>query len=209
MINGTFTAGAHGVFLNPFEVDLELFAYDAGAIGHVTNITRNTGDTGAGLGALTAGYRVQSKGTYAVDVGFSATGLFKVILDATAATLTTAKAAIALCSGFRIYGNASSSDGRKATSYGTDWIERLATGWNIVFNNVAALLISDTAVTFLKPPVTPTVTVSALPAAAAGNKGMEYYVSDASATTLRSVVAGGGSNFVKVFSTGTQWLIGH
>jgi hypothetical protein len=143
MINGTFTAGAHGVFLNPFEVDLELFAYDAGAIGHVTNITRNTGDTGAGLGALTAGYRVQSKGTYAVDVGFSATGLFKAILDATAATLTTAKAAIALCSGFRIYGNASSTDGRKATSYGTDWIERLATGWNIVFNNVSGLLVSD------------------------------------------------------------------
>ena len=62
-------------------------------------------------------------------------------------------------------------------------------------------------VQFTQPPQLPVVTVSQLPAAAAGNRGREYYVSDANATTRLAIVAGGGANFVKVFSNGTNWLI--
>ena len=51
------------------------------------------------------------------------------------------------------------------------------------------------------------VTVLALPAAAAGNAGSIQYVTDASATTIGSVVAGGGSNKVMVWSDGTNWKI--
>lgn len=51
------------------------------------------------------------------------------------------------------------------------------------------------------------VTVSALPAAAAGNAGSIQYVTDANATTIGSTVAGGGSNKVMVWSDGTNWKI--
>lgn len=48
--------------------------------------------------------------------------------------------------------------------------------------------------------------VSGLPSAATYSYGFAF-VSDATATTIRSVVAGGGSNKVMVFSDGTNWLI--
>jgi len=51
------------------------------------------------------------------------------------------------------------------------------------------------------------VAVSALPAAAAGNAGSMQYVTDANATTISSVVAGGGANKVLVWSDGTNWKI--
>lgn len=51
------------------------------------------------------------------------------------------------------------------------------------------------------------VTVATLPAAAAGNAGSMAYVTDASATTIGSTVAGGGANKVMVWSNGTAWKI--
>lgn len=52
-----------------------------------------------------------------------------------------------------------------------------------------------------------TYTVVQLPAAS-GNAGLKAIVSDANATTFNSVVAGGGSNTLPVFSDGTDWRIG-
>jgi hypothetical protein len=52
------------------------------------------------------------------------------------------------------------------------------------------------------------ITVASLPAAATGNKGARYFVSDANATTYASVVAGGGGNIIPVYSDGTNWRIG-
>lgn len=51
------------------------------------------------------------------------------------------------------------------------------------------------------------VLAAALPAAAAANAGAIQYVTDASATTIGSVVAGGGANKVMVWSNGTNWKI--
>jgi hypothetical protein len=51
------------------------------------------------------------------------------------------------------------------------------------------------------------VTVSALPAAAAGNAGSIQYVTDANATTIGSTVVGGGANKVMVWSDGAAWKI--
>jgi len=51
-----------------------------------------------------------------------------------------------------------------------------------------------------------TGTVSELPTGA--TEGARGYVTDANATTFRSVVAGGGSNRVPVFYDGTDWRIG-
>lgn len=52
-----------------------------------------------------------------------------------------------------------------------------------------------------------TTTVSGLPAAASFSGGRAF-VTNANATTFNSVVAAGGSNFVPVFSDGTNWRIG-
>ena len=87
-------------------------------------------------------------------------------------------------------------------------------GYNRTANDMIVVIGGNTVtktaadrVEFSQPPQLPTVTVAQLPAAAVGNRGREYYVSDANATTRLAIVAGGGANFVKVFSNGTNWLI--
>jgi hypothetical protein len=51
-------------------------------------------------------------------------------------------------------------------------------------------------------------TVALLPAAAAENQGYRAFVTDANATAFASIVAGGGTNPVPVYSDGTDWRIG-
>lgn len=51
-------------------------------------------------------------------------------------------------------------------------------------------------------------TVAGLTAAATAGAGARSFVTDATATTFMSVVAGGGANKVPVVSDGTNWLIG-
>lgn len=84
---------------------------------------------------------------------------------------------------------------------------RSANDMIVVIGGNTILTWAADRVQFTQPPQLPVVTVSQLPAAAAGNRGREYYVSDANATTRLAIVAGGGANFVKVFSNGTNWLI--
>lgn len=55
--------------------------------------------------------------------------------------------------------------------------------------------------------LTPT-TVASLPSAATVGAGGKAFVSDANSTTFASIVAGGGSNNVPVYSDGTNWRIG-
>jgi hypothetical protein len=55
---------------------------------------------------------------------------------------------------------------------------------------------------------TSAVLVAALPSATTGGAGARAFVSDATATTFASIVAGGGANNVPVYSNGTNWLIG-
>jgi hypothetical protein len=51
-------------------------------------------------------------------------------------------------------------------------------------------------------------TVSGLPDANEAGQGARRTVTDASATTFASVVAGGGANIVPVYSDGSAWRIG-
>lgn len=53
-----------------------------------------------------------------------------------------------------------------------------------------------------------TTTVSGLPAASTAGAGARAFVTDATATTFASTVAGGGANSVPVYSDGTNWKIG-
>lgn len=78
------------------------------------------------------------------------------------------------------------------------------------YNNVLWVKASGSATntgwlpltTYLAPCI-----VSALPAAS-GNQGLRGLVTDATAVTFHSTVAGTGSNIVPVISDGTNWLIG-
>lgn len=55
---------------------------------------------------------------------------------------------------------------------------------------------------------TATTTVASLPAAATAGAGARHMVTDATATTFQSIVAGGGANIVPVHCDGTNWRIG-
>lgn len=57
-------------------------------------------------------------------------------------------------------------------------------------------------------PVTGTVTVANLPAAATAGAGARLMVTDSNSTTFMATVAAGGANIVPVFSDGTNWKIG-
>jgi hypothetical protein len=56
--------------------------------------------------------------------------------------------------------------------------------------------------------LTGSTTVAGLPSAATAGAGARSFVTNATATTFLSVVAGGGANKVPVVSDGTNWLIG-
>lgn len=73
---------------------------------------------------------------------------------------------------------------------------------------VQALYAIANALGLLAPTTLGVSTVAGLPAAATAGQGARRMVTDANATTFNSVVAGGGSNVVPVFSTGTDWRIG-
>lgn len=87
-----------------------------------------------------------------------------------------------------------SSQGDTRRSSFTTLIEFLATAFT-----------SLTASSYIK--VTP-VLVANLPNAADVGAGGRAFVSDATATTFASTVAGGGANNVPVYSDGTNWKIG-
>lgn len=55
---------------------------------------------------------------------------------------------------------------------------------------------------------TTATTVANLPSAATTGAGARAMVTDATATTFNSIVAGGGANIVPVFSDATDWRIG-
>jgi len=57
-------------------------------------------------------------------------------------------------------------------------------------------------------PATTVYTVATLPSAVTSGTGARAFVSDATATTFASTVAGGGANKVPVYSDGTNWKIG-
>ena len=55
---------------------------------------------------------------------------------------------------------------------------------------------------------TPGVAVASLPSASTAGAGARSFVTDATATTFATTVAGGGANKVPVVSDGTNWIIG-
>jgi hypothetical protein len=80
-------------------------------------------------------------------------------------------------------------------------IAQLTNVLNLYFNQVNNLLVqlSTKAVTY---------TVATLPSAVTSGSGARAFVSDASAPTFGSTVAGGGAVATPVYSDGTNWKVG-
>ena len=206
LFNGDIKAGQAGVYLNPHEVILSDGGFDAAGIAFVGNLAR-TNATGA-LGCFWAGVRIQNQGTQPVNQGFALVGDFDNGLDfaLSSTDFGTNQAAVSLKSGQRIYFNNSSSNDRYTTTYNGEFITHTSGSIGVFVNGNAVGLFGSDRLTLIQPPRLPTVAAAALPAAST-RSGMEYYLSDCNSTTRGATAAGGGANFVKVYSNGTDWII--
>lgn len=157
LFNGGVQAGHDGVYLNPYETDLVDNGHDVAAAGNVNRLKR-TNDAGA-KHAWWAGYRVQSSGSKAIDVGYSAIGPIKIGADFSFAQLPASgpyqQAAVTLKAGQRIYGNADGVDpsglARYPSSLGSgEWIEYSGAAWLMVAGNAAVFQVSATQATVTK-----------------------------------------------------------
>lgn len=202
VVFGQVTAGADDVNCNPIEVNALDAGFNASLQSIIGNVYRNNSSTAKGR--YVYGARMQSQGTQAGDAAFSAQGSWKVGLDLTPLATTAARGAIAMREADRIYLSAVAATGRYVTNYGADWIEKSAGGFlNFVLANSSRLQIGET-VNCQVPTRLPVYTAANLPP---GLARMECYCSDANSTTRGATVVGGGSNLVKCWFNGTNWII--
>ena len=92
--------------------------------------------------------------------------------------------------------------------YSRPYQDQLNNVLRLYFNRVDAILGQLTAESVLSTVSTTAYTVATLPSAVTLGAGTRAFVSDANATTFASIVAGGGSDQVPVYSDGTNWRIG-
>lgn len=155
LFNGGMTAGANGVYLNPYETICVDNGFDAACVGIVNNFTR-TNATGA-KGVWWGGYRAQSDGAASCDALISATGKWVTGLDLAMGSLDfgVSKAAVSLKANDRIYlNNTAAASGSmdvdtRTTVFNNDYIAYASgtSAINIVAGNVPALQITSTQVT--------------------------------------------------------------
>ncbi len=121
------------------------------------------------------------------------------------------------------------TNGQCAAWNGTNWAPSSGCGTSISGATTNCIVTAASATTLQTPANCPTIdstgtitlhgtgvalaglpptTVSGLPTCNSGTQGTRASVTDATATTFHSIVAGTGMNIVPVFCDGTNWLIG-
>ena len=91
--------------------------------------------------------------------------------------------------------------------YDINYLNQLNNILRLYFNQVDNILGQLSSGSGYIPALT-VYTVATLPSAATAGVGARAFVSDATATTFASTVAGTGANKVPVYSDGTNWKIG-
>jgi hypothetical protein len=91
--------------------------------------------------------------------------------------------------------------------YDERYINQLNNVLRLYFNQLDNILGQLSTGSEIIPALT-VYTVATLPSATSSGMGARSFVSDATATTFASTVAGGGANKVPVYSDGTNWKIG-
>jgi hypothetical protein len=90
--------------------------------------------------------------------------------------------------------------------YDRQYADQLNNVLRLYFNRVDAIL--DQLKTDNIVPALTNYTVATLPSAVTSGKGSRSFVTDASAPTFGSTVAGGGAVATPVYSDGTNWKVG-
>jgi len=94
-----------------------------------------------------------------------------------------------------------------AQSYSDAYQNQFNNVLRLYFNRIQGILDQLNTDSGILPALT-VYTVATLPSAATSGTGARAFVSDATATTFASTVAGGGANKVPVYSDGTNWKVG-
>lgn len=184
-----------------------------------------TGDANTAIGFNTLDYITSGNGNTAVgsEAGIYARGSSNTFVGHKAGYYASTTFASEPASthntavGFQaLYGTGGTGDGYFNTAVGSQAGNTITTGYNNVVIGYNAQASSATATNEITIGSTTqkvvrfpgTTTVSALPSASTVGAGARAFVTDATATTFASVVAGSGSNGVPVYSDGTNWRIG-
>lgn len=141
LFNGDMTAGADGVYLNPYETYLTDAGYDAACVGLVNNFNR-TNATGA-KSAIWNGYRAQSVGSVTCDALVSGTGKWVTGLDFAMGGLDFGanKGAVSLKANDRIYFNSTAAASGslnadfRTTAFGTAYMTFDSSSGDLQFVN--------------------------------------------------------------------------
>lgn len=96
---------------------------------------------------------------------------------------------------------------RAPATYNAQYGEQFSNVMRLYFNRLDNLVGQFGSGSPIIPALT-VYTVATLPSAVTSGVGARSFVSDATATTFASTVAGGGANKVPVYSDGTNWKIG-
>lgn len=154
IFGGQMNCGADGVYMNPYEVNLQDNGFDVACVGSVNNFTR-TNNTGA-KNVFWAGYLAQSIGSVAADSAFVPNGKWNNGLDLVNADFGTNKSAISLKEDQRIYFNnfATPTGGSGfawvTNNYNNDYIkygQGTDVGIQTYVNNVQSFTVRADAVT--------------------------------------------------------------
>ena len=94
-----------------------------------------------------------------------------------------------------------------AEEYSRLYQDQLNNVLRLYFNRLNILLSEFETNSTILPALT-VYTVATLPSAATSGAGARSFVSDASAPTFGSTVAGGGAVKIPVYSDGTNWKVG-
>ena len=141
LFNGDMTAGADGVYLNPYETYLNDAGYDVAAVGLVNNFNR-TNATGA-KSVIWNGYRAQNVGSATCDALVSGTGKWVTGLDLAMGGLDFGanKGAVSLKANDRIYFNSTAAASGslnadlRTTAFGTAYMTFDSSSGDLQFVN--------------------------------------------------------------------------
>jgi len=161
-VNGDFTAGADGTYLNPGEFILDDAGHDAAAFGWVVNLKRTNAD--GHQGTTWGGFRSQSIGTQPIDGMFSVAGPARIGLDLVGGTYTARDrskgSAIAMKANDRVYGNATNNQSSRFSSTvalgGSFFDYSVESGWNFVSEAPAGMTVNGVPVMRFGTPQSPT-----------------------------------------------------
>lgn len=190
------------------------------AVGYVSQNACTTGSLNTSLGAQTLQFNTTGGMNTAVgqevlknlQTGSNNTGVGSYALGAvaTASTNNTAVGTNALVAGTNLNGCTAVGSGAGGTIDNVTNSTAIGLSAQIDKSNQVVLGNASVVETLVRGVVRANTTyaVGGLPSASAAGAGARTFVTDASAATFGTVVAGGGANNVPVYSTGADWRIG-